>query len=117
MLLDFWASGCVDCRMGFSIIRGLRQQYRGHNFEVVGVSLDKNISPKRWRQLIQEHDLTWPQVSDLKGPDGNAAALSYHLASAPQNFLIDPTGKIVGVNLYGPRLQTAVAKLLATNPR
>lgn len=84
---------------------------------MVGISLDKNISPKHWRHIIHEQNLTWPQASDLKGVDGNAAALSYRVRSAPQNFLIDPTGKIVGINLYGPRLQEALAKLLATSPK
>jgi peroxiredoxin len=117
VLLDFWTSGCDDCRMSFGIIRGLRQQYQGRNFEVVGISLDKNISQKHWLRTIREHDLTWPQASDLKGVDGNAAALSYRVRSVPQNFLIDPAGKIVGLNLYGPRLQAALAKLLPAGPK
>jgi peroxiredoxin len=111
VLLDFWASGCDDCNSAFETTRRLRELNRGRGFEVVGVSLDKNISQKHWLRTIREHDLTWPQASDLKGMDGNAAALSYRVTSVPQNFLIDPTGNIVGINLYGPRLQAALAKL------
>lgn len=114
VLLDFWASGSDDCNSAFGATRRLRELNRGRGFEVVGVSLDKNISQKHWLRTIREHDLTWPQASDLKGLDGNAAALSYRVTSVPQNFLIDPTGKIVGINLYGPRLQAALAKLQPT---
>jgi peroxiredoxin len=112
VLLDFWASGSDDCNSAFGATRRLRELNRGRGFEVVGISLDKDISQKYWLRTIREHDLTWPQASDLKGVDGNAAALSYRVTSVPQNFLIDPTGKIVGVNLYGPRLQEALAKLI-----
>ncbi len=112
VLLDFWASGCDDCRQSFNTIRNLRQKYQGRNFEVVGISLDKHSSPKYWLRTIREHNLTWPQVSDLQGLPDNAAAKSYHVASVPQNFLIDPAGKIVGVNLYGEALRNALAKLI-----
>lgn len=112
VLLDFWASGCDDCRLSFNTIRDLCQKYQGRNFEVVGISLDKHSSPKYWLRTIREHNLTWPQVSDLQGIAGNAAAKSYHVASVPQNFLIDPAGKIVGVNLYGEALRTTLAKLI-----
>jgi peroxiredoxin len=111
VLLDFWASGSDDCNSAFSATRRLRELNKGRNFEVVGVSLDKNISQKHWLRTIREHDMTWPQASDLKGMDGNTAALSYRVTSVPRNFLIDPTGKIVGIDLYGPRLQEALAKL------
>jgi peroxiredoxin len=112
VLLDFWASGSDDCNSAFGATRHLRELNRGRGFEVVGISLDKNISQKYWLRTIREHDLTWPQASDLKGIDGNAAALSYRVTSVPRNFLIDPTGKIVGIDLYGPRLQAALAKLI-----
>jgi peroxiredoxin len=117
LLLDFWASGSDDCSSAFGATRRLRELNRERGFEVVGISLDKNISQKYWLRTIREHELTWPQASDLKGVGGNAAALSYHVTSVPQNFLIDPTGKIVGINLYGPRLQTALAKLPAASSK
>jgi peroxiredoxin len=117
VLLDFWASGSDDCNSAFGATHHLRELNRGRGFEVVGISLDKGISQKHWLRTIREHDLTWPQASDLKGVDGNAAALSYRVRSVPQNFLIDPAGKIVGFNLYGPRLQEALAKLLPAGPK
>ena len=112
VLLDFWASGCDDCEASFKTIRSLRQKYQGRNFDVVGISLDKDISQKYWLRTIREQNLTWTQASDLQGIVGNAAAISYHVERVPQNFLIDPAGKIVGVNLYGGALTEALARLL-----
>ena len=36
----------------------------------------------------------------------------YHIESIPQNFLIDPTGKIIGKNLRGEDLKVRLKELL-----
>ena len=47
---------------------------------------------------------------------GTVGAPAYGVQSVPQNFLLDPRGKIVAVNPRGEELQTTLAKLLsATN--
>ena len=40
------------------------------------------------------------------------AAQQYQIYSIPQNFLIDPEGKIVGKNLRGAALERKLAKVL-----
>ncbi|MNX43075.1 hypothetical protein D3C86_735100 [compost metagenome] len=40
--------------------------------------------------------MPWLQLSDLKA-EQNSAVLAYKVQGIPANFLIDPTGKIVGV--------------------
>jgi hypothetical protein len=42
--------------------------------------------------------LTWGHVSDLQGWT-NAVAQQFSIVSIPQNFLIDPDGKIIAKNL------------------
>jgi hypothetical protein len=41
--------------------------------------------------------------------------VKYKISSIPQNFLIDPVGKIVGRNLRGPELQNKLCELLGCN--
>jgi hypothetical protein len=60
---------------------------------------------------IKNDGLTWTQVSDLKYWSNLAASL-YGVQSIPQNFLIDPQGKIVAKGLRGDDLDAALEKLL-----
>ena len=53
----------------------------------------------------------WTQVSDLKGWNNEAAA-KYNIQSIPQNFLIDPAGKIISKNLRGEDLDSRLNELL-----
>jgi hypothetical protein len=50
-------------------------------------------------------------VSDLQAWE-NAVVKEYHVMAVPSNFLIDPTGKIVGKDLRGDALSQTIEKLL-----
>ena len=77
----------------------------------MGVSLDRPGSKDAWLAAIAKDGLNWTQVSDLKFWNNEAAQL-YGVRSIPQNFLIDPTGKIAATNLRGEALQAKLAELL-----
>jgi hypothetical protein len=57
--------------------------------------------------------LTWTQVSDLQYWN-NAAAQLYSVRSIPQNFLIDPQGKIIAKDLRGDALSNKLAEIFGT---
>jgi peroxiredoxin len=85
------------------------QKFKGKNFTVLGVSLDKAKEP--WLKAIKDDGLAWTQVSDLKFWY-NEAATKYHIESIPQNVLVGPDGKIVARNLRGVELQQKLCELL-----
>jgi hypothetical protein len=62
-------------------------------------------------RAIEKDGLAWHQVSDLKFWQ-NDVAKEYGVQSIPQNFLLDPNGKIVAVNLRGEKLQATLSQLL-----
>jgi len=76
------------------------QTFSDKNFTVLGVSLDQPGKKAAWLAAIEKDGLPWMQVSDLQFWN-NAAAKLYQVRAIPQNFLIDPNGKIVAENLRG----------------
>jgi thiol-disulfide isomerase/thioredoxin len=112
VLVDFWASWCHPCRMDNPNVVATYSRFKNKNFTILGVSLDRARDP--WVRAISEDNLSWAQVSDLKFWN-NEVALKYKIRSIPQNFLVDPNGKIVGRNLHGPELQSKLCELIGCN--
>jgi len=111
VLVDFWASWCGPCRQENPNVVKAWQTYKDKNFTVLGVSLDRPNAKDRWLKAIHDDQLTWTQVSDLKFWD-NAVAKLYGIRSIPQNFLIDPQGKIIAKNLRGEELMAKLAEVM-----
>lgn len=111
VLLDFWASWCMPCRADHPHIRKLYDQYKSQDFAILGVSLDEDETGKvNWLKAIHMDNVTWDQVSELKGFKGLAPRL-YGITAVPTNFLIDPSGKIIAKNLRGSELDQKLAEL------
>ena len=111
VLLDFWASWCGPCRAENPNVLKAYNKYKDRNFTVLGVSLDQPGKRDAWLAAIKADGLPWPQVSDLKFWN-NAAAKQYGIMAIPQNFLIDPAGRIVAKNLRGEALIRKLGELL-----
>lgn len=111
VLVDFWASWCKPCREENPAVAKVYNEYKTRNFDVLGVSLDDAKGREKWLKAIQDDQLAWTQVSDLKGWQNEAARL-YYVQGIPQNFLVDPNGKIVAANLRGDALKTTLARFI-----
>jgi len=90
VLLVFYASWCPHCQTIMPQINELLKLKK--NFEVVAISLDTNR--EEWKNFIEQNNLNFIHVSDLKGWDGDAAK-EYFIYATPTMFLLDSTKKIV----------------------
>ncbi|MNT56540.1 hypothetical protein D3C72_1938470 [compost metagenome] len=78
--------------------------------EVLAVSLDDTKGRNAWLKAIKEDGLPWIHVADLKGWSNEAAVL-YGVRAVPQNYLVDPKGNIVAINIKGDLLHQELAKI------
>lgn len=109
VLIDFWASWCGPCRREMPSLVETYAKYKGKNFEIVGVSLDEDGAA--WKDAIKKMNMTWPQMSDLKGWNCVGAQL-YAVNSIPQTILVDGNGTIIARGLHGAELQAKLAEIL-----
>ncbi|MBC7934632.1 MAG: TlpA family protein disulfide reductase [Rhizobacter sp.] len=109
VLVDFWASWCGPCRGENPNVVAAYNKYKDKNFTILGVSLDDEKA--KWLQAIKADNLTWKQVSDLKGFEDSSVPL-YGYDAIPYNVLIDPQGKILATSLREDALHSKLAEVL-----
>lgn len=109
LLIDFWAAWCGPCRAENPNVVAVYNEFHDKGFDVLGVSLDRDKDD--WLKAIEDDELTWTHVSDLKYWENEAAQL-YAVNAIPANFLLDSEGRILASNVRGPELREKVAEIL-----
>jgi len=108
LLIDFWASWCKPCRQENPNVVAAYKKFNRHNFEILGISLDNDS--EKWEKAVEDDNLIWTQVSDLKGWK-NEVAQMYGVNSIPHSILVDTNGVIIAKNLRGDSLHNRLEEL------
>jgi len=104
-----WASWCIPCRAENPELNILYQKYKDRGFEMVGVSFDKQ--KQDWMKAVRKDELKWPQLIDVKAYEGELAK-KYSVQAIPINFLLDPQGKIIGIDLSLKEIDEKLSELI-----
>lgn len=111
VLVDFWASWCLPCREENPNLKLAHKKFKGKPLSILSISIDDQQSKKAWINAIKKDDLTWTQLHDATKNVHNAYGVSF----IPANFLIDPKGKIIAVNLKDVALIDKLQSLFKGN--
>ncbi|MCX6337879.1 MAG: TlpA disulfide reductase family protein [Bacteroidetes bacterium] len=100
ILIDFWGSWCVPCRMSHPALKKLYEKYKSKGFEVIGIAnelanstRDKGKQDIAWRKAIKEDGLKWLQV--MYDPAIMDLVKEFDINGYPTKFLVDQNGKFV----------------------
>jgi peroxiredoxin len=104
-LIVFYASWCPHCKEMLPKLNELYNSEKEKNFEIFSISLDTNR--KDWTDFITNNKLTFINVSDLKGWDGEAAS-DYFIYATPTMFMIDAQLKIISKPMSFEEVKSAL---------
>lgn len=103
VVLNFWASWCVECRYEADF---LEQASRMYQDDVIFLGIAYvDVEPESIKYL-EEFNITYPNAPDL----GTRISRDYEITGVPETFIIDQKGEIVDV-VIGP---VSEARLIGT---
>lgn len=107
VLLDFWASWCGPCRGEIPNLKKAWDNYHRKGLEIVSITIDRR--EEDWRKALAEEQMPWTQLNGR----GSKVSEQYNIQGIPHILLIDPKGKIIGINLRGEKLEKKLQELLS----
>lgn len=110
VVLNFWASWCVECRLEAELLENAWRQYRDQGVVFLGIAyVDADAKSLAY---MQEFDITYPNAPDR----GTAISKDYRITGVPETFFIDKNGQVASTVIGAVNSNTLhgeIARLLS----
>lgn len=110
VVLNFWASWCVECRVEADLLEQASLQYANEDVVFLGVAY-ADVEPNSI-EYLKEFGITYPNAPDL----GTSISSDYEITGVPETFFIGKDGVIADVVIgpvNGPAMTNTINTLLA----
>lgn len=105
VLINFWASWCLECRTEHENLMALNRQFSPNpNFVMLGINYQDD--PKDAQKYLQVYGSNYDHIRDLQG----TISIDYGVYGVPETFVIDKQG-IIRYKYVGPILGPAYTHL------
>lgn len=98
-IIDFWATWCGPCKVAIPDLNDLYAAYKDQGLVIVGVSIDKNVTPTELQSFIDEYRITYPVVmGDRAVEEAYGQVMSpaqQRVTSLPTTFILDRQGRVI----------------------
>lgn len=111
VVINFWASWCVQCRVEAKELEQTWQQYRDRG--VVFIGIDYDDTEVKAVEYLESFGITYPNGLDGRG---RISGDGYHITGVPETFIVDPSGAISYVKIGAfpqAELRMAIEQALA----
>lgn len=87
VLLDFWASWCIPCRIDLPRVEALHRELSAQGLVVLGVN---DEAPEKASAFVEERGFTFPTLADAEGELFRA----YEIRTIPTAVIVGRDGKV-----------------------
>jgi cytochrome c biogenesis protein CcmG, thiol:disulfide interchange protein DsbE len=95
VVLNFWASWCVDCKLEAKTLHAAAVRWGG---KAVFIGVDGSDLTGAARRYMQRYDVNYRVVRDV----GGHAQSAWGVTGFPETFFVDPSGRVIPPHVNGP---------------
>jgi cytochrome c biogenesis protein CcmG/thiol:disulfide interchange protein DsbE len=110
VVINFWASWCVECRVEADLLEQASRQYADEDVVFLGIAY-ADVEPNSL-DYLEEFGITYPNAPDL----GTSISSDYEITGVPETFFVGKNGVIADVVIgpvNGPAMMNTINTLLA----
>jgi cytochrome c biogenesis protein CcmG/thiol:disulfide interchange protein DsbE len=111
VVLNFWASWCVDCKLEAKALHDAAAKWKG---KAVFIGIDGSDLSASARKYMRRYDVNYPVVRDV----GGRTQSTWGVTGFPETFVVDRQGRVIPPHVVGPvavgQLNGAIQRALAS---